>query len=88
MSTYSIRTQIRLSGEQHRLLKERAQRSKQSIAELVRRAIDQYLGRRLEAEEILPPDDPIFQIIGGGASDVTDLSIHHDKYLYSLETKK
>lgn len=87
MNLYPIRTQITLSGEQYRLLKESATRSKQSMAELVRRAIEQYL-QHLSAEEILSPDDPIFDIIGRGESDVTDLSVAHDKYLYSLEQKQ
>lgn len=86
MSTYSIRTQIYLSEDQHRLLRERAERSRQSMAELVRRAIDQYL-QHLETEEVLSQDDPVFDIIGKGESDVSDLSVAHDKYLYSLEGK-
>ena len=86
MSTHSIRTQIYLSEEQHRVLKEKAKRSRQSMAELIRSAIDQYL-QHLETEEILSPEDPIFEIIGMGESDVTDLSMAHDKYLYSLERR-
>lgn len=86
MSAHSIRTQIYLSREQHRRLKERAKKTHQSMATLIRTAIEQYLQHQ-EAEKMLSPNDPIFDIIGRGESDVTDLSVAHDKYLYSLEQK-
>jgi len=84
MGTYPVRTQIYLSEEQYRLLKQRARLLGRSVAELIRTAVAQYL-ERSASQDVLSPDDPIFDIVGRGESDTSDLSVGHDRYLYGLK---
>jgi len=46
----NIRTQIYLTDEQKRALKSRAQAEHRPMADLIREAIDDYLGRRRERD--------------------------------------
>jgi len=34
---------------------------------------------------VLRDDDPIWQIVGAASSGPSDVSVHHDKYLYGWE---
>jgi hypothetical protein len=75
-----VRTQIQLTEQQARGLKERAAREKVSMAELVRRSVEMLLSSP-------HPDDEdekwerAMKAIGFFDSGLTDLSINHDKYL-------
>jgi hypothetical protein len=75
-----IRTQIQLTEEQARALKEAAHRENASIAELTRRAIDQWLLTTAAA----PAGDRrqrALAVVGRFRSGKTDVSERHDDYL-------
>jgi hypothetical protein len=72
-----IRTQIQLTEEQARKLKAAAAREGVSVAEVIRRSVDEHLvrvGREDKWERAR-------QAIGKFRSDVPDLGRNHDKYL-------
>ncbi len=75
------RKQIYLDIESDRQLKQLAQRAGLSEAELIRRAVKEYLCRQ---DEGTSEEDPILQIIGlcPNPEGPTDASVHHDRYLY------
>jgi hypothetical protein len=73
------RTQIYLDVEQHQTLVELAARQGISLAELMRRIVDEYLQQR---EQFTKPDRGVyFRLVGLGASGRSDVSEHHDRYL-------
>jgi hypothetical protein len=75
-----IRTQIQLTEEQAEALKEIAHRENVSIAELTRRAIDQWL----ETADAVPMAERrrrALAVVGQFRSGKTDISEHHDDYL-------
>ncbi len=85
MSEYPIRTQIYLSEEMYRELKEHSESQGSSIAQLIREAVAAYLARRSIDEEAYY-DDPIWrlpeigeQLVGSG---LRDSAVNHDEYLY------
>lgn len=79
----SVRMQIYLTKELYRKLKNRSRCSGRPMAEHVRESLDKYLE---ETEPVKTSrDDPIWNIAGGGSSDVGDLSGQHDHYLYDPE---
>jgi len=74
-----IRTQIQLTEKQARMLKEISLKDNESIAALIRRAVDQFLvtGK---------PDRPTLYrqaaaIVGKYTAEQPDISIEHDRYL-------
>lgn len=74
-----VRTQIQLTGEQAKRLSEMALESHESIASLIRRAVDQILlaGKRDRSDLFRIPES-----VGGKyKSDRDDVSIKHDLYL-------
>ncbi len=73
-----IRTQIYLTQMQHRLIQKLARQQRSSAAEIIRQAVESYL------EKMVPGggEDPLFKIIGLGASGETKGSIEHDKGIY------
>jgi hypothetical protein len=80
----AVRLQAYFSPPLYRRLQEQAQRRSESIAQLVREAVEQYLVT-LE-QETAAPDDPIWRIpilankhLGSGHADA---SARHDDYLY------
>ena len=80
-----IRTQIQLTEEQHKFLREKAAEYKVSMAELIRRGVD------LLAERETQPDweerKRRAKAIVGIAQDIdgaTDVSVNHDKYLAEI----
>ncbi len=81
-----IRTQIQLTEEQHKFLREKAAEYNVSMAELVRRGIEllvQQQEQRLSREEL---KRRALSIVGI-ASDIygaTDVSINHYKYLAEI----
>lgn len=69
-----IRTQVQLSDEQSRALKETAAARGISIAEVIRQALDQHLGG--EARE--SRRERAIRAIGGYRSGRHDVSVRHD----------
>lgn len=75
------RKQIYLDEESERGLKQLALYTKTSEAELIRRAVRDYLARQ---KANIPDKDPILDLIGlcDSPEGPTDASVQHDKYLY------
>ncbi|MBC8497339.1 MAG: CopG family transcriptional regulator [Anaerolineales bacterium] len=80
-----IRTQIQLTEEQHKFLREKAAEYNVSMAELVRRGVN------LLAQQQPKPDRAELirraKALAGIATDIdgaTDVSINHDKYLAEI----
>ena len=67
--------QVYLRQEQLDALRIRANREGVSVAELVRQGVDRILN------DVPLEQDPIWEIVGLGSSDVDDLSLKHDRYL-------
>ena len=66
-----VRTQLYLQPEQIATLRQMAEEQERSVAELVREALDLYLGR----QEM----DPWDLLVGIGASGRDDGALHHDE---------
>lgn len=80
VSTPMIRTQIQFSETQIQALKSRAAREHASVSELVRRAVDAWVG----AEDLATPDQRRRRAIeasGRFASGLHDVTAHHDEYI-------
>lgn len=75
-----IRTQVQLTEEQARALKEIAHRENASIAELTRRAIDQWL-QTTGAVPMSERRRRALAVAGRFRSGETDISERHDDYL-------
>ena len=69
-----VRTQISLTEEQYRFLKEEAHHTGQSLSALIRRAVDDY---RSSADA---PRRRALDLLGAFEADREDISIHHDRY--------
>lgn len=70
--------QIYLRPDQDAALRARAKQENVPIAELVRQGVDKILAA-------VPIDqDPLLSLIGIASSNVTDLSVNHDKYLVEI----
>lgn len=75
-----IRTQIQLTEEQSQTLKVISQEQGVSVAELIRRSVDDYIrsaGRLTLAEK----KRRALSVVGVASSGVDDLGVNHDKYL-------
>lgn len=75
-----VRTQIQLSEEQARALKDMAAKYDVSMAELIRQAVDDWL----RSTETIDRDERKRRAIAAAGrfrSDVSDLSMAHDRYL-------
>jgi hypothetical protein len=75
-----IRTQVQLTEEQAHALKEIAHRENASVAELTRRAIDQWL----QTTGTIPASERrrrALAVVGRFRSGQTDVSERHDDYL-------
>ncbi len=80
MSTLAKKpVQVYLRQEQLEALRVRANRQGTSVAELVRQGVDRILN------DIPLEQDPIWEIVGLGSSDVGDLATEHDQYLAEIE---
>lgn len=75
-----IRTQIQLTEEQAHTLKEMAHKQSISMAELIRRSIDNYIeiSHQPTMEE---KKKRALSAVGVVSSGVRDLATNHDKYL-------
>lgn len=72
-----IRTQIQLTEEQARALKELAAERGVSMAELIRQSVEQLLKQRERAEKWRRAREIVGKYHGGPS----DVSVNHDKYL-------
>ena len=74
-----IRTQIQLTDEQARILREKSLSSRESIAALIRQAIDRFL---LTAK---PDRSALYRqagaIVGKYTAQPSDVAVNHDRYL-------
>jgi hypothetical protein len=75
-----VRTQIQLTKEQSKLLKESSLMSRESVASLNRKAIDQFLVTTRQPDRAL-----LYRrantIVGKYAADQQDIALRHDHYL-------
>ena len=74
-----IRTQIQLTDEQNDLLRELSKTTREPIAALIRKAVDQFLLTRRPDRFYLYRQAE--SVIGKYETGVADVSINHDKYL-------
>jgi predicted DNA-binding protein len=74
-----IRTQIQLTEEQNELLRELSKTTREPIAALIRKAVDQFLLTRRPDRFYLYRQAE--SVIGKYEAGVEDVSINHDKYL-------
>ncbi len=74
-----IRTQIQLTEEQARKLKELSANRQESMAALIRKAVDQFIvsGRPDRAALYRQAES----VVGKYTSDADDISTRHDRYL-------
>lgn len=74
-----VRTQVQLTEEQVRLLTEISRTGRESMAALIRRAVDQFLVNRK------PDSATLYRqagtVVGKYAAGVGDVSTTHDQYL-------
>jgi len=70
------RTQVYLTEEQRRQIQRLAEAQRKTMAQVIREAVEEYVIRQTT------DDDPLWDIIGLGASGITDGSIHHDRDIY------
>ncbi|HID88061.1 MAG TPA: ribbon-helix-helix protein, CopG family [Anaerolineae bacterium] len=70
------RTQIYLTEEQREQIRRLAEAQHKTMAQVIREAIEEYVTQQTSDE------DPLWDIIGLGASGITDGSIHHDRDIY------
>ena len=74
-----VRTQIQLTESQAAQLKELAHRQNESIAALIRKALDQYLSRQQPDRRALYRQ--ALTVVGKYNAGLQDISIEHDRYL-------
>ena len=75
-----IRTQIQLSEEQYRALKEAARCEDVSLAAIVRRCVDRWLAEQQEGARRERADRAL-AVVGRFASGSDDVAERHDAYL-------
>ena len=74
-----VRTQVQLTEEQARLLREISRTGRESIAALIRRAVDQFLmSRKPDQFTLYRQASTVVGKYGAGARDI---SLEHDRYL-------
>ena len=78
-----VRKQIYVTAQQNEWLKRAAAREGQPEAEIIRSALDARIGPQRGARFRLA-EDPLWDIVGLGASDRSDVSEHVDASLYRL----
>ena len=74
-----VRIQVQWTDEQASLLKEIAHENNESIAAIIRGALDQYLMRRQPDHRALYRQ--ALRAVGKYTSGAADISIEHDRYL-------
>lgn len=71
-----VRTQVYFDREQHDRLLQEAKRRGISLAELLRRIVDQHLHAHPK-----PPREAYLSIVGIAEDAARDVSVQHDRYL-------
>ncbi len=74
-----IRTQIQLTEEQAQKLRELSAAGRESMAALIRKAVDQFLVSGIPDRSALYRQAE--SVVGKYESATSDISIHHDRYL-------
>ncbi len=74
-----VRTQIQLTDEQATLLKEMAHENNESVAALIRKALDQFLLKQQPNRRALYRQ--ALAVVGKYKAGVHDISTEHDRYL-------
>lgn len=74
-----VRTQVQLTEEQTRLLREISRTGRESMAALIRRAVDQFLVNRKPERMVLYRQAST--VVGKHTAGVEDVSLEHDRYL-------
>jgi hypothetical protein len=74
-----VRTQIQLTEEQAEKLREIAMENHESIASLIRSAIDQFISSKKSSRSSLYRQ--AISVAGKYKADKDDISIKHDRYL-------
>jgi hypothetical protein len=74
-----IRTQIQLTEEQAQKLRELSAAGRESMAALIRKAVDQFLVSGISDRSALYRQAA--SVVGKYESATSDISIHHDRYL-------
>ena len=74
-----VRTQVQLTDEQYRALKEVSRSGEESIASLIRRAVDQLLLTR--RPDRLALYRQASAAVGKYSAKDSDISVEHDRYL-------
>lgn len=74
-----VRTQIQLTEEQVRLLRDMSRSRRESMASLIRRAVDQFLTNRKPDRTSLYRQ--ALGVVGKYEAGVSDISLRHDRYL-------
>jgi predicted DNA-binding protein len=81
-----IRTQVYLTEEQRGKIQRLAELQHKTMAQMIREAVEEYVIKQMDTEDFggisVSSADPLRDIIGLGASGITDGSIHHDRYIY------
>jgi hypothetical protein len=75
-----IRTQIQLTEAQSQEIKSIAEREKTSMADVIRRAVDDWLARYSDAARRARKKRAL-EVVGRYDSGLSDVSVNHDKYL-------
>jgi hypothetical protein len=75
-----VRTQIQLTEKQSRNLKRLAEKDNVSVAELIRRSVDDYIAARTELS-LEEKKRRALSVMGQFESGLPDLGANHDKYL-------
>ena len=74
-----VRTQIQLTDEQSKKLRELSATGRESVAALIRKAVDQFIvAGNPDRSALYRQAEPL---VGKYKSDSGDISIHHDRYL-------
>jgi hypothetical protein len=87
METTTVKTQISLPKKHYDLLKKRANELHSSLSKIIEQALDKYFEPE-EPAQIFTKDDPLWQIVGAGESNITDGSINHDHYIYGTSNRQ
>ena len=76
-----IRTQIQLTEEQARRLRDEARQSGQSVAELIRQSVDRYLEQGAASQASAVSRLSALEVAGRFRSGRSDVAVKHDDYL-------
>ncbi len=75
-----VRTQIQLTEEQSRQIRSIAEENNKSMAEVIRRAVDDWLARYGD-ELAATQQERALEVVGRYRSGLSDISDRHDDYL-------